>query len=130
MSNSVLLSAMTIIALTGITLTSLKYHGTNNGHSNVASDLDEGDDYYADTNTIDSSRLNPKFHFYDVLDKNRSTEKSVVAKRSSGEASNLIEYSIDEKNVSMIDEARREKVKQVPTVHGPTMMSNLLFADF
>lgn len=111
MSNSVLLSAMTIVAFTGITLTTLKYHNANNDHSNVVLELTDDDDYYVDIE--DTTRLNPKFHFYDVLDKNRSTEKSVVVKRSSSVASNLIEYSIDEKNVSTIDEMRRENVKQV-----------------
>ena len=124
MSNSVLLSAMTIIAITGVTLTTLKYQNTNNDHPNVIGD---DDDYYTDS--IESTRLNPKFHFYDVLDKNHSTEKSVVTKRSSGDAFNLIEYSIDEKNVSMIDEMRRDKVKQVQMVHSSKLISNLFDAD-
>lgn len=120
MANTVLLSAMTVIALTGITLTSLKFrHDTN--HSDVGLNPEYDDDEYS-TNTIVPSRLNPKFHFYNVLgDNNNSTEKSVVVKRSSDKASNQFQYSIDDKNVSMIDEVRRDKVKQVQTVHGLTM---------
>lgn len=124
MSNSVVFSAMTIIALTGITLTTLKYQSGNNDHSNVELDLADDDDYYTDT--MNATRLNPKFHYYDVLEKNRSTEKSVIVKRSNGDGSHLIEYSIEEKNVSMIDETRREKVKQVQAVHGSMMISNFL----
>lgn len=125
MANSVLLSAMTVIALTGITLTTLKYLDDSN-NSDVELNLEYDDDEYS-TNTIDPSRLNPKFHFYNVLDNlvdnnnNHSTEKSVVVKRSTDEASNQLQYSIDDKNVSMIDEVRREKVKQVQAVHGSTM---------
>lgn len=116
MSNTVLLSAMTMIALTGITLTTIKYR--HNDHSNVTLNLADIDDDYSD-DTIVATRLNPKFHYYDVLDKNHSTEKNVVRRSSD----NLVDYSIVEKNVSMIDETKREKVKQVKQkmVHGPTM---------
>lgn len=79
--------------------------------------MDVDDDYIE---TIDATRLNPKFRFPDVLDKNYSTEKSSIVKRSSDDVFNIAEYSIDEKNVSMVDEERREKVKQVQTVHGST----------
>lgn len=98
MSNSVLLSAMTMIALTGITLTSLKYR-----HDSVEFDDDD---------TIDATSINPKFNYYEVLGKDRSTEK-IVAKRSIDEP---IQYSIDDPIRSLVDEARREKVKEVHTI--------------
>lgn len=125
MSNTVLLSAMTMIALTGITLTTLKYR--HNDHSNVTLNLGDFDDDYSD-DAIVATRLNPKFHYYDVLDKNHSTEKNVVRRSSD----NLVDYSIVEKNVSMIDETKREKVKQVThkMVHGPTMTISPHPADF
>lgn len=118
MPNSVLLSAFSVIVITGITLTTIRYQGTNNDHSNVIQ-MDVDDDYIE---TIDATRLNPKFRFHDVLDKNYSTEKSSIVKRSSDDVFNIAEYSIDEKNVSMVDEERREKVKQVQTVHGSTIL--------
>jgi hypothetical protein len=95
MANTVLLSAMTMIALTGITLTTLKYR-----HDDSYVELDDDD------NSTDV-RHNPKFHFYDVLGKNHS-----AVKRSSGDNA---QYSIFDTNVSMIDDAKREKVKQVQT---------------
>jgi hypothetical protein len=95
MANTVLLSAMTMIALTGITLTTLKYR-----HDDNYVELDDGDD----DNSTDV-RYNPKFHFYDVQGKNHS-----AVKRSSGDDA---QYSIADENVSMIDDAKREKVKQV-----------------
>lgn len=92
MANTVLLSAMTMIALTGLTLTTLKYR-----HDDNSVELNDDDDNSTDV------RYNPKFHYYDV--KNHS-----AVKRSSGENA---EYSILDTNVSMIDDAKREKVKQV-----------------
>lgn len=98
MTNTVLLSAMTMIALTGITLTSLKYQH-DNAHSDVVLDLDDD----ADDN---ATYINPKFHFYAV---NRTTEKTIV-KRSNDDN---IQYLIDDKNVSRANVFRRERVKQV-----------------
>lgn len=125
MSNNVLLSAMTMIALTGITLTTLKYrHDSHN--ANVTLVLHDDIDYDFSADTIESARVNPKFHFYDVLDKNRSTEKSVVRRSSD----NLVDYSIVETNVSMIDETKREKVKQVhKSVHGLLMTNDSHLTD-
>lgn len=97
MSNTVLLSAMTMIALTGITLTALKYRNDDNEHSNVILDLDYDDD------TMDSSRINPKFGFYET--RNQST----VSKREASDG----QYAIDDRNVSMIDGEKREKIKEV-----------------
>lgn len=100
MSNSVILSAMTMIAITGITLTSLKYRNDNE-HSDVSFDIDTDND----NETMETNRVNPKFHFYDTLDSNHSS----IAKRSANED----QYSIEDRNVSMIDEEKRQKVKQV-----------------
>lgn len=92
MSNSVLLSAMTIIALTGITLTTLKYR-----HDDNYVEVDGEDD----ENATDV-RYNPKFYMH--------THNHSTVKRSSGDN---VEYSIDDIDPSLIDEAKREKVKQV-----------------
>lgn len=114
MTNTVLLSALTMVALTGITLTTLKYRHDNE-HSAVIDDED-----YLD-GTMDPVRYNPKFLYYNVHGKNHSTEKS-VAKRSNDASA---QYSVDVKNESMVDEFRREKVKQVEffQIHGPVMAS-------
>lgn len=119
MANTVLLSAMTMIALTGVALTSLKYRHDND-HSDVVVSLDDDNS----TETIDAARVNPKFHFYDVLAANRTTEK-IVAKRSTFDPD---QYAIDDKNVSMVDGDRREKVKQVQAGHGLMMEKNFRFA--
>lgn len=112
MTNSVLLSAMTVIALTGITLTGLKYRSdSGDDHTNVVT-LNDDDDYDYSVDSIESNRINPKFHFYNVIEKNQSTE-SVVVKRSADNSAT--QYSIKDRNVSMIDEVRRAKVKQVHT---------------
>lgn len=97
MSNTVLLSAMTMIALTGITLTALKYRNDDNEHSNVIVDLDYEDD------TMDSSRMNPKFGYYETKN------QSAITKRAASDA----QYAIDDRNLSMIDEEKREKIKEV-----------------
>lgn len=93
MANSMILTAMTMIALTGVTLTSLKYR--HDDQSNVDFNLtDDGDD--------DTLHVNPKFQY-------KLANKS-VSKRSSDDRG---QYSIDDKNASMVVEMRREKVKQV-----------------
>lgn len=99
MSNSVLLSAVTIIALTGITLTTLKYR-----HDDNSADLhDNNVDFdYEDFENATEARVNPKFNLHA---KNHST-----AKRSVGDN---VQYSIADTDLSMIDEAKRDKVKQV-----------------
>lgn len=87
-----LLSAVGIIALTGITLTTLKHRHDD---SYVEVDGEENDN-------ATEVRFNPKFYMHV---KNHST-----VKRSSGDD---VQYSIADKDMSMIDEAKREKVKQV-----------------
>lgn len=88
---------MTMIALTGITLTALKYRSDDNEHSNVILDLEYDDD------TMDSARFNPKFNYYE------SRNQSAIAKREASDA----QYAIADRNVSMIDEEKREKIKEV-----------------
>lgn len=94
---------MTMIALTGITLTALKYRSDDNDHSNVILDLDYEDD------TMDAARFNPKFNFYE------SQNRSAIAKREASDA----QYAIVDRNVSMIDEEKREKIKEVDTRREP-----------
>lgn len=121
MTNTVLLSALTMVALTGITLTSLKYRHDSE-HSDVIVEED-----YADI-TIDPIRYNPKILYYDVHDTNHSKGKS-VSKRSINDHT---QYSIDSKNELMVDEFRREKVKQVlfVQVHGPLIAKTFNKIDF
>jgi hypothetical protein len=102
---------MTVIALTGITLTGLKYR--NESHTDVVSLSDSNDDYDYASDSLESNRINPKFH-YNVIGKNQSTESTIV-KRST---TDNVEFSIRDRNASMIDYAKRDKVKQV---HGPAI---------
>lgn len=113
MANTVLLSALTMIALTGITLTSLKYRHDDDDGGSSSVELNLVDDENDETMT--TMRLNPKFHYYNVNNHSSSTEKSFV-KRSIDDRG---QYSIDDKNSSLVDEMRRDKVKQVQaSVHG------------
>lgn len=100
MANTVVMSALTMIALTGITLTTLKYRHDDHSSDefNLTNDLSDDDVF----------EINPKFHY--VYAKNHSAEKNFV-KRSSEEL--LSQYSIDVKNPTMNDEVRREKIKEV-----------------
>jgi hypothetical protein len=100
MSGSLVMSAMTVVALTGITLTTLKYNHISDDEFN------ENDDNSSET--FVPIYYNPKFQ-YDVNQSRSLTSKNVV-KRSS---ENLIQYSIDDENLSMVDEMKREKVKEV-----------------
>lgn len=103
MTNSVALSALTIVALTGITLMNLKYR-----HDNEHSAVTDDEDYNIESMT--PIHYNPKFLYFDGHDeKNQSTETSVV-KRS---ISDHDEYSIDVEEASAVDMFRREKVKEV-----------------
>lgn len=122
MANTVLLSALTMIALTGITLTTLKYRHDDDGSSSVAFNLTDDDD-----DTMMTTRLNPKFRYYDAGNRS-STEKSFV-KRSIDDRG---QYSIDDKSPSMVDDMRREKVKQVQaSVHGlMSAKATMLTVDF
>ncbi|KAG5683523.1 hypothetical protein PVAND_012797 [Polypedilum vanderplanki] len=102
-------SAVTIVALTGITLTTLKYNETSNDISDDYLDNDE--DFNFNQTQEYFNYHNPKFHY--EIKQNGSlmiTERRVV-KRSSDD--DVIQYSIDDKNSSMIDEAKRQKVKEM-----------------
>lgn len=106
MTSSLFLSAMTIVAITGTTLVTLKYNSSHHDDDNT--------DFIAhnDSSEIDSDynyRISPKFH-YDANKSEPSMDNRIV-KRSIDEISN--EYVISDKNLSMIDEAKREKVKEV-----------------
>lgn len=105
-ANSVLLSAMTVIAITGITLTTLKYtgHTMNNDHSDVDIDWSD-DDNYTDINDI---HINPKFYIYNMTEHKNGSN---IVKRSINDH-NPIQYFIDNDS-SMVDIEKREKVKQV-----------------
>ena len=103
MPNTVLLSAITVIALTGITLTSLKYRNNDENFNLI-------DDDYDDNNSSESlhvNKVNPKFHFYDT---EQHKKNHSVTKRSD---KTVIEYSVRDRNVLRVDEVKREKVKQV-----------------
>lgn len=116
MSSSLILSAMAIVALTATTLTTLKYYPA---HESDADDLNLiEDDYGDDANATFYYHHSPKFpHNKNVNRQNDlpifTDKPHVVVKRSSDEESTAVQYSIDDKNSSMIDEAKRDKVKEV-----------------
>lgn len=113
MSNTpLILSAITVIALTGITLTSLKYNSTNSINPDDEMFYDDVYDDYDLSGTL--SQPHPKFR-YNSVNQNGSVvnEKRVVKRSSSDDDHPQIEYSIIDKNSSMIDESRRQKVKEV-----------------
>lgn len=85
---------MTVVAITAATLTTLKYYPKHDDEINSYDD-----DYVEYHNNYISTTTD------------RSHE---IVKRSSDEV-NIVQYSIDDRNPSMIDEAKREKVKEVLT---------------
>lgn len=93
MSSSLFLSAIAVVAITATTLTTLKYYPHKH---------DEEFNSYDDEFDLNYHR-SPKFNNEISTDKPHE-----VVKRSSIE-----QYSIDDYNSSMIDEAKREKVKEV-----------------
>jgi hypothetical protein len=110
MSNtSLILSAVTIIALTGVTLTSLKYNSSRDDSNDELSSSNNNDIAYYDDNESNENSVHyhPKFR-YDV-NKNGSLLKRLY-KRSCQYA---IQYDIADKNPSAIDEQKRAKVKEV-----------------
>lgn len=110
MSSSLILSAMAIVALTATTLTTLKYYPKHDNDDSNYVDSDYGDD--DDANETFSYHHSPKFPTQSDLP--IFTDKAhAVVKRSSDEESNVAQYSIDDKIPSMIDEAKRDKVKEV-----------------
>lgn len=115
MSSSLILSAMAVVALTATTLTTLKYYPA---HESDADDLNLiEDDYGDDANATFYYHHSPKFPYKNVNRQNDlpifTDKPHVVVKRSSDEESTVVQYSIDDKNSSMIDEAKRDKVKEV-----------------
>jgi len=111
MSNSpLILSAITVIALTGITLTSLKYNKNGEDEIFVDNYHDYDDDDFSLNGTHQNTLQYPKLHYNINQNGSVMNEKRVV-KRSNGAI--RIDYSIVDKNSSMIDESRRQKVKEV-----------------
>jgi hypothetical protein len=92
MTNTVVLSAMTVFALTAITLTTLKYR-----HDENYVEVDGEDD-----ENVTDVRYNPKFYLHA---NNHSTVKRSV--------DDNVQYSIVDTDLPMVDEAKRAKVKQV-----------------
>lgn len=134
MTNVILLSAMTLVAMTGITLTTMRYRNEDK----VATDDD----------TLQNSHVNPKFGYFNdnstvsseeddnndddkqrlkVLEKRQlsevETEHSMSSQSRVGRVRqnndnyginySTLQYSIEDKNASLIDYVKRERVKEV-----------------
>jgi hypothetical protein len=112
MSSSLFLSAMAVVAITATTLTTLKYYP--NHDDNNASDYETYDDY--DFSTESHQRHSPKFghNRHAVRNDLQNLNDKHIVKRSSDEES-ITQYAIDDddRNSSMADEAKRNKVKEV-----------------
>lgn len=112
MTSSLFLSAMTIVALTGTALVTLKY---NHHHE------DDGGEFmdYNDSNEINNYpnyQYSPKFNYKsgnqnELLIKER--DKHIVKRSSDEDFIPQPKYDISVRNLSMIDEAKREKIKEV-----------------
>lgn len=106
---------MAIVAITGTTLVALKY---NNSHHNETESNFDNAISYNDSNEIDSDtnyQISPKFHYKNANQNELSisSHDKPIVKRSSDETSVPPEYNITDRNPSMIDEEKREKVKEV-----------------
>jgi hypothetical protein len=103
MTNSFLLSTVTAILMTGAVLVHLQNHhdDTENLHQNET-DLETDDDMF-----YNEFKPNPK-----IANVATSNLSNVKMKRSS-QSFVMDQYSIDDKNLSMIDFGKREKIKEV-----------------
>jgi hypothetical protein len=96
---------MTIVAITGTTLVTLKY---NNHH-----DIDDTD-FMAnnDSNEVDSYinyQTSPKFNYKSDI----QNDKRIVKRSSDEDFTPRPQYDISDRNFSIIDEAKREKIREV-----------------
>jgi hypothetical protein len=102
MTNSFVLSTVTAILMTGSVLVILKNHhnDTENLHFN-----ENETDLFDNENTFFKYIPNPKI---------ASVVENIKIKRSSNyHSDDMMKYSIDDKNISMIDFPKREKIKEV-----------------
>lgn len=112
MTSSLFLSAMTIVAITGTALVTLKYNGHHEDDNSEFMD-------YNDSNEIDSYtnyQQSPKFN-YKSDDQNEISinerDKHVVKRSSDEDFIPRPKYDISDRNLSVIDEAKREKIREV-----------------
>lgn len=134
MTNVILLSALTLVAMTGITLTTIRYRN---------------EDEAVTDDTLQHSHVNPKFGYFTenstvssaeddynnnddklrikVLEKRQLSEVEAEHSMSSqsrvgrvrqnndnyGINYSTLQYSIEDKNASLIDYVKRERVKEV-----------------
>jgi hypothetical protein len=104
MTNSFVLSTVTAILMTGAVLIHIKHqHDTENLHYNET----EADEF----ESHEQFDYNPNPKIANVLNHVVSPNVKTMTKRSL--PSEEIEYSIEDKNPSMIDFPKREKVKEV-----------------
>lgn len=105
MTSSLLLSAMTIVAITGTALVTLKYNAYHEDDIDII--------LYNDSDEIDSYtdyKYSPKFN-YNL--NQLSHDKPIVKRSSNEEFVPRPQYVYSDKNLSMIDETKREKIKEV-----------------
>lgn len=129
MTNVILLSALTLVAMTGITLTTIRYRTEDEalvddtlGHSHVNPKFG----YFNKNSTVDDDNDENKLRIK-VLEKRQltqvTTEHSMTSQSRVGKVTQnndnyginytTLQYSIEDKNASLIDYVKREKVKEV-----------------
>lgn len=129
MTNVMLLSALTLVAMTGITLTTIRYRTEDEAliddtlkHSHVNPKFG----YFNENSTVDDDNDENKLRIK-VLEKRQltevTTEHSTTSQSRVGKVTqnndnyginySTLQYSIEDKNASLIDYVKREKVKEV-----------------
>lgn len=110
MSNSLIFSALTVVALTGTYLIHLKHgHDSENLHKNE----NISDDYH-DYDYEYENRFNPKI--VNVMNKSElKLSGKLINKRSVSYAGygDTQQLSIDDKNITQVDYFKRDKIKKV-----------------
>lgn len=103
MTNTLVLSTVTAILMTGAVLIHIKHHDTENLHHNETTPDEFESHEYFEYNPKIANVLN-----HHVVNPNVKT----MTKRSSQNVE-MKKYSIEDKNLSMIDFPKREKIKEV-----------------
>lgn len=109
MSNSLIFSALTVVALTGTYLIHLKHeHDNETLHKNE----NISDDYH-DYDYENENRFNPKILNVNVMNKTELSGKFINKRSTSNVFGDTQQLSIEDKNITQVDQFKRDKIKEV-----------------
>lgn len=113
MSNSYIFSALTVVALTGTILIHLKHeHDSENLHQNTNTSAEHDYDEF----DFEENEVNPNPKILNVLNSSAASHsEKFINKRSSASRAghSTPQLSIVDKNLTQVDQFRRDKIKEV-----------------